>query len=507
MFILCSSLLFYILNILICITILVCAATYLHCNGILNYSNNCGDIVTVANYQAEIIGYNLTKLQIKSFNGSVHEMKNPRINHYAKADKQTSYSPIKDMLSKHKPSGGYVLPYVIFEQQTSAAQNLWGLQYWANTVNMKVVEPFIGKSTMSFEPVVMGTRNPMRFSDLYDREFWNNQSMVRHCSELVEWEEFLQNAPKQTILAMVYNDYGRSPANVNNHEAVTNSSNIIGKQVCNYTTITFSEIALQYFRKLGFQFVRKVCIHMHDPIEITELSRHILSQYNSSDVTIIFPGWSGIRHNKINIKGISFNGANTVNIGLLPSKKIVQDSEKYLKKIRPNGGKYFGVMVRTENIYTHFVTSRKLDHNLFFKYVLGCSANLSQVFKEHSNWDRTLAIDLGKFGSLKFLKGAFMKGDQNKKTLYDSFFTSVYDRNWTIEEYEGSFKKYLDIDDPAYVAQVQRTIAAKSDCLVMVGGESLFQKAAVTFYKNFHPNSEEQCIIYHCYYPVNFNVH
>jgi len=139
--------------------------------------------------------------------------------------------------------------------------------------------------------------------------------------------------------------------------------------------------------------------------------------------------------------------------------------------------------------------------------VLGCSANLSQVFKEHSNWDRTLAIDLGKFGSLKFLKGAFMKGDQNKKTLYDSFFTSVYDRNWTIEEYEGSFKKYLDIDDPAYVAQVQRTIAAKSDCLVMVGGESLFQKAAITFYKNFHPNSEEQCIIYHCYYPVNFNLH
>ena len=245
---------------------------------------------------------------------------------------------------------------------------------------------------------------------------------------------------------------------------------------------------------------------MHNPIEITELSRHILSQYNSSNVTIIFPGWAGIRRNKINVKGVSFNGANTVSIGLLPSKQIVEDSEKYLKRIRPNGGKYFGVMVRTENIYTRTVISRKFDHDLFFEYVLGCSASLPKVFKEHSNWERTLAIDLGRLGSVTFLNGDFMKGEQSKKTLYDSFFTSVFDRNWTIAEYEESFKKYLDIDDPAYVAQIQRTIAAKSDCLVVVGGESLFQKAAITFYKSFHPNSKEQCIIYHCYYPVNFSL-
>ena len=90
-------------------------------------------------------------------------------------------------------------------------------------------------------------------------------------------------------------------------------------------------------------------------MKIGELSQHILGHYNYSNVTIIFPGWSGICRNKINIQGVSFNVDNTVNIGLLSSKRIVEDSEKYMKKVRPSDGKYFGVMVRTENIYTRFV--------------------------------------------------------------------------------------------------------------------------------------------------------
>ena len=49
---------------------------------------------------------------------------------------------------------------------------------------------------MSFVPVATGVVNPLRFSDLYDKEFWNAQSTHRHRSELVGWEEFLENAPK-----------------------------------------------------------------------------------------------------------------------------------------------------------------------------------------------------------------------------------------------------------------------------------------------------------------------
>ena len=35
----------------------------------------------------------------------------------------------------------------------------------------------------------------------------------------------------------------------------------------------------------------------------------------------------------------------------------------------------------------------------------------------------------------------------------------------------------------------------------------MFQKAAITFHKSLHPNPKEQCIIFHCYFPVNFDTH
>ena len=451
----------------------------------------------------------LTTINTQSSDGPNHlEIVNdtPHTNNYSGTKEEQIYVSTKDTLSEQQTPYGYVLPYQIYEQQTAAAQNLWGLQYWANTVKMKVVEPFIGSHTMSFVPVVTGAVNPLRFSDLYDKEFWNKQSTLRNCSELVKWEDFIENAPKKIILAFVFNDHGKS-SNAMSNLTITNPDSIVGQQTCKSTGITFPEVALNYFKKLGFNFVRKVCINMHNPMKIYELSKHILSHYNSNDVTVIFPGWSGIRHNKLNIQGVSFNGDNTFNIGLLPSKRIVEDSKKYLKKLRPNDGRYFGVMVRTENVYTRTVKYKKIDSKIFFDYMLHCAETLSSnVFIKHSDWDRTLAIDLGRLGSIKFLKNNFMQNNKNEEKLYNGFFEAIFGNNWTINEYEGSFKKYLDIDDPAYVAQIQRTIAAQSDCLVMVGGESMFQEAAVAFHKSFHPNPKEQCIVYHCYYPVNFDV-
>ena len=505
----CRTPLSYTFSILICTSIVVCGSLYLYGNKVEDLSDYNKQIIPVTENQIHINTIVLTEVEQQSPDGSNHREALNDLTPHANDDiasKETQFSTsVQDSSPRKQTSYGYVLPFNIFEQQTAAAQNLWGLQYWAKTVSMKVVEPFFSAHTMSFVPIVTGVVNPLRFSDLYDKEFWNAQSTRRHCSELVGWEDFLENAPKQVILAFVYNYHGSSVSSLDD-ETVTNSDSITGQQTCKNTGLTFPENALDYFRKLGFYYVRKVCINLHNPMKISKLSQHILSHYNSSDVTIIFPGWSGIRHNKLNIQGVSFNVDNTVDIGLLPSKRIVEDSENYMKKVRPSGGKYFGVMVRTENIYTRFVKYRKANPKIFFDYMLECAANLSSsVFTKHSDWGRTLAIDLGKLGSIKFLKNNFMENNENEEILFRGFFGSTFSSNWTIDDYEGSFKKHLGIDDPAYVAQIQRTIAAKSDCLVMVGGESMFQKAAITFHKSFHQNPKEQCIIYHCYFPVQFD--
>ena len=115
--------------------------------------------------------------------------------------------------SSHSNSKGYIIPYRVHEQQTSAARNLWGLQLWAKSVDMNVVEPFIGEHGMSFEGLVNGTTNQLKFSELYDRDFWNSHTADRGCATIVDWEEFLHSAPRKTILVLPHIIYGRKAKN------------------------------------------------------------------------------------------------------------------------------------------------------------------------------------------------------------------------------------------------------------------------------------------------------
>jgi len=417
-------------------------------------------------------------------------------------------------------SQGYVLPYTVYEQQTSSARNLWGLQFWANTVGMKVVEPFYMEHRLSFESIINGISNPMRFGDIYDVDYWNIQSTKRNCSELVDWENFLSNAPKRVILVLNrgFKPNSRNAQTAGTVKIIDNPDAIVGSRSCDSGNgMEFPNNALTYFKQNGFHFVREVCIMFNSsrPMTVVEYTKHILGHFSPNQVTVIFAFWQGIRSNRVNLKGLTFSNENTVEIGLLPSKTIVQQSKRYLQKLNINSkgsSKYFGVMVRIEKVFRSAVVNKKIGNfGTFVNYMVDCATGLKHVkqFNVHKHWRRTLAIDLGRFGSV-----TFKKYDGNKeitrglKRIYNAYFSSIFGNyNWTIEEFEDSFKKYLDIDNPMYIAQIQRTIAAMSDCLVLIGGESTFQNVAISFYKNFHPDIKQQCIVKHCYYGANFNLH
>ena len=419
-----------------------------------------------------------------------------------------------DVLSK--ASYGYVLAYQLYEQQTAAARNLWGLQYWANTVSMKVVEPFFMKYGMSFEPMVVGVSHPARFGDLYDRDFWNKQSSQQKCSELVSWEDFMTHAPKKTILVVVTAPKPNRRASVDESvvKVINNpSSRNSSSEECVGTE--FSSEALSYFRKEGFEYVRKVCIVFahSSPMAVTTFTEHILGPYHPNSVTIIFSHWKGIRSGRVNLKGVKLTNDNTVALGMLPTKQIVEESERYLQqlqhdsRVKYDGGKYFGVMVRVEKVFTHLVRYRKYSTEKFWNYFIECASTLTSLkeFHIYKSWGRMFASDMGKFGSLTIQRMSAGAQGKNIAKAHQTFFTAVFGQDsWTSDEFEDSFMKYLNISDPVHIAQIQRTIAAKSDCLVLVGGGSTFQQVAISFYKNFHPNTKNHCIIKHCYYGENF---
>ena len=405
----------------------------------------------------------------------------------------------------HSQSKGYIIPYKLYEQQTSAARNLWGLQLWANSVDMKVVEPFISGHGMSFELLVKGTSNPLRFSDIFDLNFWNSHTTMKDCAPLVDWQEFLQNSPRKTILVLPYSRKTAKHRKV--ADSIDDPSKIIGSRQC-YST-NFSESAMKYFTNLGFHFVREVCIMFapDNPMTMEEFAQHIFGQYKPSDVTVIFAQWNGIRERRINLSGVKLKKENTINVGLMPSKKVIKDSDKYVQQFVTAGRKYFGVMVRAERILIELSKLQGLDKAL--KYMTNCAVKLAglQQFKDHHEWGRTLATDMGKLGSLGLQDGCVRLHDCGAEKLFDLFFTSIFGKDsWSIEEYEDSFTQPLSTHNSAYIAQLQRTIAARSDCIIMIGGKSNFQSAAISYYKNFHPNVTEQCIIYHCYYGVDVNI-
>ena len=404
----------------------------------------------------------------------------------------------------HSKLKGYIIPYAVYEQQTAAARNLWGLQLWAKSVDMKVVEPFINEHGMSFEGLVNGTTSHLKFSELYDRDFWNSHTAERDGAPLVDWEEFLQSAPRKMILVLPHIIYGRKAARI---DIIDKPRKIIGSRSCG--EIYFSESAMKYFNDLGFHYVREICIMFQedDPLTMKQFARHILGKYESSDVTVMFAFWQGVRSSRINIRGVEVTTDNTISVGLMPSKKVIKESDHYVRQFVPAGSKYFGVMVRVERALRVFSKAHGLDKTM--KYMTQCANRLGKLgqFKNHRKWKRTLAIDMGRFGSKGLLNGC-LRGERDCGTdkLFGLFFTSVFGSSWSIEEYEDSFTKYISNDNPAYIAQVQRTIAARSDCMVMVGGKSNFQAAAISFYKYFHSNVSEQCIIYHCFFGVDSHI-
>ena len=402
----------------------------------------------------------------------------------------------------HSQSKGYIIPYKLYEQQTSAARNLWGLQLWANSVDMKVVEPFISGHGMSFQLLVNGTSNPLRFSDMFDRDFWNSRTTMKGCAPLVDWEEFLNNAPRKTILAVPYNRDNAKHYKV--VDSIDDPSKITGKTKC-YPTY-FDNLAMKYFTNLGFHFEREVCIMFtpDNPMTMEEFAQHIFGQYKPSDVTVIFAQWNGIRQSRINLKGVKLKKDNTINVGLMPSKRVIKDSDKYVQQFVPAGSKYFGVMVRVERILRELIKLRGFDNAM--EYLMQCAAKLAELqqLKDHHKWGRTLATDMGKLGSLGMQDGCIKHRNCGIDKLLGLFLTSIFGKDgWSVEEYEDSFTQSPSADNSAYIAQVQRTIAARSDCIIMIGGKSNFQSAAISYYKNFHPNVTEQCIVYHCYYGVD----
>ncbi len=376
---------------------------------------------------------------------------------------------------------GYFFALKYYEQQTQATKNFLQMQCLASSYGMQVVEPFLVESQLAFPFSRLGQDQPVnfRFGDIIDLNLWNQQTQENYGYPAVaSWGQFLDSAPRNLVIVCVRY---RDPPIIKVPSPGYNYRNGCSKSCF----MSFDSAVNFLSNKYDFVLVRKVCANFANyagSVTSEGFLENILGmRYSSSNVTVIlnqFRGFFGLYRIQVLSPCGLLTHSNT-KVSVLPSKRLVREAKLYASTNFANRS-YTSIMVRAEKIVLH--SHLNLSH---------CAAlALAKVWMlglQHGVKDFFLTMDIGRFGSYgaQLNKQVYIEGAQ--------FFQHLYGKKWSIAQWEYSFVKAAASINPAYIANLQRTVAARGACLLMVGAGG-FQAQARSLYERYHPNISTQCI-------------
>ncbi len=377
---------------------------------------------------------------------------------------------------------GYVLNLVNGEQLTAGATNLISLQCWAATINMVVVEYFMETSLYGVPDALLSDstatpQNVVRLNQLYDIDHWNNYSKTMCYAPLVNWEDFLCNAPRETIL--VYLNYPE-----------TNVLDII--KSCPPTAKGISDFNMKYsnfFTDHGFKIVREVCVPSYKlRRSVQGFNGEVLGNYSASEVTVVINLWRGIvPGNSMHVQMTGTKCNRNAYFALQyakPSTKMLADVRAYQEQWL-NNKDYIAVMVRFEFGVRTLLTIGQWTP-------IKCLEGVISLWKEmRLNNNRSLtfwSLDIGmEYGSigLKFIPEFMSFGEQVLQLLKGN-------HNISYSEVEERLTSVSGITNEGYIASLQQNIAVRAKCLLLIGGGT-FHRHSKNLYTGLHPGS--QCIV------------
>ena len=386
---------------------------------------------------------------------------------------------------------GYIMALHYSDQLTGSCANVFNLQCFAghHLDNVYVVEPFLlmtsvlGTNLSSYNNWHnLPTENSVKLSNIFDIKAWSNYSDSRHYSPLVSWESFIQKHP--TFMILVYHTWNLE----------CNHQDHLDKVMIDATK--------NFVQENGFEIVRHVCLDFRKigVISPKSLVDKIYGPYNPSSVVVIFNVWGGIILDKVtNFRlGVSGTHCNRLNDQRLSrhSELVSRDVIKYTSKFMNNTKKYVAVMIRFEYYgIKHKLINQSPESQR--KRLLECFQNIGsklESLKHDKSIKHTLlTIDFSKHGSkdLRGNKSPYLNMTVLNETI-PKLFEVMFEKSFELDEWEQSFVSVAQFKVPGYIAIMQKTLAANSDCLLLVGGGS-FQESAKTLHNELHPGAG--CII------------
>ena len=410
-------------------------------------------------------------------------------------------------ISAYSAGNRYALSSSYWEQQTNAILNLYCFQRWANSVGLKVVEPFASQSKLQFPDEILydyhNKSKTLHFHDYVDIEYYNSQTnLLGGVPALVPWVKFVRHSGKRIVVLIITHHCRPSGIYINDEIKASQHT------ACNKEMSLFYEKHSQLMHSLQFEVVRNICISIfkYSNVMSPEEFNSFLDLDNfKGDITLWVSEWRGIGTGRITFTGIRESefyrlrgGKDHLLTMIRPSKRILSDSKRYVRQVLAcNFNQYDAVVVRVRP-FRNLTVEKNL---LFFE---DCATQLEQYLNGLKSRKTFLGISLGRFGDMDVLNYYDHDFDHNShgqytgngQKLLQRFLNIVYGAEGkTINTYDDEFIRATGgLVDNGYIATVQKTIATHARSLVVLGGRSSFQRSIIVNYQaNNHTTIKRIC--------------
>ena len=369
---------------------------------------------------------------------------------------------------------GYFIVKHFIDQQTAASRNILSLQCLASRIGrVAVIEPWLTNSYYGFDLHSYDSSNEtIRFRDLNDIVKWNSFSSSFHYNPLVPFDYFLKNVQNN------------------------NTKDLI---LVEYNCVTGSKDALDYGRafcdKFELKLVKHICFDFTRTVTFSHFKRDVYSGYEPSEVVVLFSQYGGIERDKpensrksyrVFMSGTQCYAQDYHYQGLYPSPSVMSDADEYLRKYMNGTKTYISLMVRIEKSLkcTGQFTPEKAR-----KGAMTCVQNAikqwKRVRKQYKIYSTFLTVDVGAYGS-----ASMNSVKQYTMEAAEHLFSEIYSGTLSLKMWEQTFTTVGKgrTKSPAYIAMMQKVIAAKGSVFITAGGGRFLRTARQLHYElNYSP--------------------
>ena len=318
----------------------------------------------------------------------------------------------------------YIYPVRLAGQQGSGVRSLSGLQCVFGSIynGFRIVEPYFDDTQLVTRHEEAEDSEHIKFSSLFDLEYFNKNSREIGYPEMVGVGEFIHLRPKYTVYIYIREEksknaflWGRKPNSraINCFDSKDNHTSLdagLLTAIQKFNTVSKSqncivriiELMVSVFKGTGNFWTRSG----------DNVYNLIFGGWTPSNVTVVLTYWYHKFFMPVHlplhaIDCIEKYKQSSTKTQFWPSKRIIRDAEKY-EHVFLHDKNVLGIMLRAERVINVYLPEKK-------------NSSLSKCFREvvelkQSHWKDTkpiVALDTGHFGSKSFAK--------NRKCEYKLF--------------------------------------------------------------------------------------